>query len=140
MADPLSITASVIAVLQLTGTMITLGKDYIKGVKDAPEDIQQLIDELQSLGKVLSTLRDHIVNDKDLKSTALQALNGQNGHLSACALELKRLQLKLEPEKGLRAKINRLKWPLKEKETFQYISRIERHKSLFTFALTIDQL
>lgn len=28
---------------------------------------------------------------------------------------------------------------LKEKETFQHISRIERHKNLFNLALTVDR-
>lgn len=140
MGDPLSTAASVIAVLQLTGALISLSKDYIRGVKDAPKDAQQLVDELRSFEKVLSTLRDHVLNDTNLESTALQALNGQNGPLQACALELQRLQLKLVPQRGLKGIIDRLRWPLKERETSQYISQMERHKGLFTFAVTIDQL
>lgn len=76
MADPLSAAASITVILYITAKLVLLGNDYIKGIKEAPEDIQQLVDELQSLNKVLSILGTFVLDDKNLQSTALQALRG----------------------------------------------------------------
>lgn len=140
MADALGIVASVIAILQLTGKLVSLGYDYIGGAIDASKDIRWLLGELHSLSNVLLILQDHARDDKTLRLTALQTLNGQNGPLEGCRLELQRLQLKLEPKTGLRGKMKSLVWPLKEKEIFKHISRLEGHKNLFNLALTADQL
>lgn len=140
MADPLSIVASVIAIAQLTERLIALGYVYLGGTKAASKDLRELVNELQSLGKVLVVLQDYAQADQNLQSTALQSLNGQNGPLPGCALELRRLQLKLEPKQGLRGMIQSLKWPFKEQETQQHIARIQRQKSLFILALTVDHM
>lgn len=138
MAEILGVAGSVIGILQLTGKLVSWGYEYIEGVKDASEDLRQLISELLSLSNVLLVLQGYIQDDK--KSTTLQILNGHNGPIPGCMLELKRLQLKLEPKTGLQGKKKCLMWPLKEKETMKHISQLERHKGLFALALTADQL
>jgi hypothetical protein len=44
--DPLSVTASVIAVIQLTGSVISAVYNYRKGAKNAPEDAAKIIQDL----------------------------------------------------------------------------------------------
>jgi hypothetical protein len=51
--DPLSVTASVIAVLQLTNEVI----QYLNDVKDAPKDCQQCVIEASNLLTSLISLR-----------------------------------------------------------------------------------
>lgn len=140
MAEVLGLVASIIGVLQLTGALVSVGYDYIGGVKSASKDLQDLVDELHSLGKVLIILQEHA--DSNPKSAALQKLNSSDGPLKGCTDQLDKLKSKLEAGKalGFKGKVKNLVWPLKEKETMQYISRIERHKSIFTFALTADQM
>ncbi|KAI5839964.1 hypothetical protein DFP73DRAFT_634096 [Morchella snyderi] len=140
MADPLSITASVIAIVQLAEKLITLDYTYLGGVKGASKYLQDLVGELQSLGNFLVTLQDYVQADENLESIALQPIDGQNGPLLGCALELRRLQLKLEPKQGLKGIIQNLKWPLKEAEIRQSIARIQRQKNLFVLAFTMDNL
>lgn len=140
MAEAIGLAASIIAVVQITGSLVCLGYNYLGGVRDGSNEPRKLVDELHSLAQVLLVLRDHARDDKLLQSTALQRLNGQNGPLPRCALELKTLQRKLEPKPGLRGIVKYLLWPLKEKETLQYIDSIERYKSLFNLALTTDHL
>jgi hypothetical protein len=120
--------------------LVSLGYNYLGGVKDASNELRKLVDELHSLAQVLFVLQDHARGDGLLRSAALQRLNDQNGPLSGCALELKTLQRKLEPKPGLRGMVKYLLWPLKEKETLKYIDSIERYKSLFNLALTTDYL
>lgn len=138
MAEVWGIIASVIAVAQLTGQVASLGYSYLSGVKKAPKDLADLVEELDSLKKVLITLKDYL--DKNAQSPALQALNDAKGPIRVCALELKILQAKLEPRKGFRGMIGRLKWPIKEHEIAEYKARIERQKSLFILALAADQM
>ncbi len=54
--DPLSITASLIAVLQISGTIISALYEYRSGVKSASKDAARLIEELNSLRAVLESL------------------------------------------------------------------------------------
>lgn len=140
MAEALATTASVIAVIQITGKLVILGYEYIGGVKDASKDLRHLMDELYSLTKVLLDLQDFVRDARNVHSAVLQMLDGQNGPLSGCMVELRRLQLKMEPKTGWRAKMKSLMWPLNEKDTMKHIQQLERHKTLFVLAITKDQL
>ncbi|KAF2218172.1 hypothetical protein BDZ85DRAFT_208628, partial [Elsinoe ampelina] len=48
MADPLSITASLIAVVQISGTIISFCYEYSQGIKDAPRDVKRILQEVRS--------------------------------------------------------------------------------------------
>lgn len=54
MTDPLSTSASIIAVLQLTGTVV----QYLNDAKGASEDRQRILAEISSTSGVLFLLKD----------------------------------------------------------------------------------
>lgn len=137
MADGLSIVASIIAVIQLTTKAVSLSYGYIGGVAQAPDDFQKLLAELKSLTKALTALHLCAQANPGSRSTALQELEDP---LRQCLQEIGRLQLRLEPKKWWRKTLARLQWPLEAKETSDFISRIERHKSLFVLVLDTIQL
>jgi hypothetical protein len=56
MADPLSVTASIIAVLQLSSTVLR----YLVDVKDTSADRKSLICEISSTRGILSTLNETV--------------------------------------------------------------------------------
>lgn len=56
--DPLSISASVVAIIQVTTDLITGSQSYYKSVKNSPKEIAELVDELESFDVVLQSLRD----------------------------------------------------------------------------------
>lgn len=134
----LGVAASCIQVIELGAKVISSSCRYINGVRRAPKAMSKVMDEVNSLTKVLDTLRNYA--NANPGSTVLSKLDGQDGPLQGCALELERLQQKLEPKEGWRKVRARLSWPLKEKDISEFSSRIERHKSLFVLALTADQL
>lgn len=140
MAEIIGIISGIIAVVQLTGKLTSISYGYIGGVKRASRDLGELLDELGSLSRVLISLQYYVDGNRGAPTTALQRLNDPDGPLKVCARELEELVLKLEPRDGWKGVVDGLKWPLKEKDTAQFISRIERHKSLFVFALTADQM
>lgn len=136
MAEAVGLTTSIISLIQLTGKLTGLGYGYLGCVKRAPNDLRDLVDELNSLSRVLATMQNYV--DKNPGSVAIQELGGINGPLQGCDLALKELQSKLEPRDGFKGFMDNLKWPLKESETTRFVSRIERQKSLFSLALSVD--
>lgn len=66
MSDTLSITASIIAVLQLAAT----ATDYLKGIKNGDSDRVKLRDELRSTTCLLEMLNDRIEDAEDTIPTS----------------------------------------------------------------------
>lgn len=139
MAEALGIAASIIGIIQLTSQVGALSWGYIGGVRDASRNIHELLDGLSSFSKVLETVLEYTESNSE-KPTALEKLGGEDGPLQKCAEELVRLRKKLEPKSGIKGMIKVLKWPLKADETSQYLSGIERYKSLFSLALSADNM
>ena len=57
MGDPLSTAASIIAVIQISGTVLSACYHYAVQLKNAPEDIQWVINEVGSLKVILEELK-----------------------------------------------------------------------------------
>lgn len=137
MAEAFCVTESTTDILQLTEKLVALGYEYIAGIKNAPDDLRQLLNELLSLSNVLFMLQDHLQNSD---STVLNAVLGsRNDLMSECTLGLKQLKLKLELKKRIRGKMTCLVWPLKKRETMKWISQLVLYNGLFSLILTTDQ-
>jgi hypothetical protein len=140
MMEPLSGAASVIAVIQLTGSIMEICGGYINKVKTAKKDIRDLQQEISGLIRVLDMLKELLDRPNGTKLTASHALFND---VKKCSSTLTNLKKKIDPETtqkpirrwGLRALI----WPLKRTEVDATISDIERYKSLFSLALQVDQ-
>lgn len=138
MAEIIGLVSSLVGIIQIAGQVAILTHGYIGGVKRASQDISSLIDELGSLSKVLGALKDYI--ETKPKSLALLKLNGPDGPIRGCVCELEMLRAKLAPRDGFKGLLDSLKWPLKEAETQAYVAQFERHKTLFTLALSVDHM
>lgn len=137
MAEAIGFAASIIGVIQLAGQVASLSWGYIGGVRGASKNIRDLASEISGLSSVLALVLDHADKNSG-KSTALGMLNGEKGPIQKCTEELEKLQVKLKLRDGVRGAFDSLTWPLKESETLQCISRIQRLKGLFNLALTAD--
>lgn len=56
MAEPLSFVASVVAVATLAETVVTKGYQYLKVVKESPQEVRSLMAEVNVLCGVLERL------------------------------------------------------------------------------------
>ena len=65
MGDPLSTATSIIAVIQISGTVLSACYHYAVQLKNAPEDIQWVINEVGSLKEILGELKDLAVSVSD---------------------------------------------------------------------------
>lgn len=60
--------------------------------------------------------------------------------LQKCTLEIKNFLKRLEPTEWFAKKMTSLTWPFKEKETSDFVSRMERYKLLFSLMLDTIEL
>jgi hypothetical protein len=136
--DPLSVTASVIAVLQLTAEVIK----YLHDVKDAPKECRQCTIEASNLHNLLTNLRyrlEDATND-DPWYRALRALNVENGPLDQYRQALEQLLSRVTSHDGLQKVRDRLLWKFSKAEVASILDRMERLKSLISIALEMDHL
>ena len=164
--DPISITGTVIAVVQITSSVISICYDYRSSAKGSTREIIQITDELNSLKDVLESLlrvvekAEEDESRNDGKLATFQLLLKEEGPLATCKQELVRLKGKLEPEKGWRKVRQNLTWPLKEGEmrraleacecasatrlspasSIDQCALVERLKGTMSLALSTDQM
>ena len=138
MADPLSISASIIAVLQFTSTVI----GYISEVSTASKDHQRVLLEVRSTQGILSALRDLGENAgwTDSWILTMKSLNVSGGPLEQFKTALERLALKLKPVDGWELARRALAWPFQKEEVNEILRLIERQKTLFSLALQNDHM
>jgi len=136
--DPLSITVSVVALLELTRKVIT----YVKQTKDAPTDRTRVLQEASSLTGLLSTLKD-FVEDCDSQDPWLRAtssLTAPDGPFQQYKLLLETVVARVVPSHGSRRLGQVLSWMLNKEEVAHLLSQIGRVKSLIHIALQIDDM
>lgn len=142
--DPLSITASVIAVATLCGQVVSICYEYQSGVKNASNDMIRITDEITNLRNVLESILKIASEAQNMdppnttKLSTLGLLIQPEGPLIKCEAELTILKKRLEPETGLKAIGKALSWPLRERETKKTLDKIASFKSILTLALTAD--
>lgn len=136
--DPLSITASVVAVLQLTGEVI----GYLNDIRDAPNECQQCAIEASNLQNLLINLRYRLEQGHTGEPwfTAVQSLNVENGHLDQYKQALEQLQSRVDVGNGAQKIKRRLVWKFSKAEVAGILARMERLKTLVSIALEMDHL
>lgn len=138
--DPLSGAASVIAVIQLTGTIVQICGKYLKHAKNATQDIQRFQEKIAALAQVLQSLNELVRGSTGNKLTATQDLVK---NIAKCSSALTRLKKKIDLETtqtgmrkwGFRA----FKWPMARSEVDDAIIEIEWYKTTFALSLQVDQ-
>ena len=136
--DPLSVTASVIAILQLTGDVIT----YLSDIKDAPKECRNCMVEISNSNTLLLKLNLRLSesSSKEPWYTEVQALTVKDGPLDQYKLALEYLLAKVKPANGMRKLANTLMWTFIKEEVVSIFARMERLKTLVSIALEMDHL
>jgi hypothetical protein len=138
MADPLSITASIIAVVQLTAKLTELCRYYRRGVKSASADFAKLEKEAISIEAILNTVKDQL-EKRDDQGRPLYPTLAQGGveDLDECRVALERMVKKLGDSKR---SLRKLYWPLSNgpRELEEIIEVMTRKKQDLSLRLDID--
>jgi len=128
--------ASVIAVVQLSGQILSLCQKYYEDVKDAKTDIENLRNELTAVQAVLQRAQELAEGtDKLATSKAL---------MEDLKAELEGLVKMLDPGKRKKAMhtvgFRALKWPFTKSQIEKTLRLLERHKTTLITALDTDQM
>jgi len=136
--DPLSATASIIAILQLSAKVL----EYLSNVRDAPKERSHCEAEISNLSALLRALRDHVQTgyQSQLWYTAIAELAAPKGPLDQFKQALEALQNKITDGGRLKKLGEALVWKFKKEEIAGILDRIERLKSLVGIALQMDHL
>lgn len=134
--DPLSIAASIIAVVQLSTKVL----GYLNSVKDAPKDRTQCAIELLNLCSLLYRLTDLVKqgNPGTSRYSAIQALAVKDGPLDQFKQALETLQTTMTDGGRLKKASAVLVWKFKKEEVASILDQIEHLKSLVQIAIQMD--
>lgn len=154
--DPISLTASAIAILQLTSELVKATRIYYKGVKNAPQEIAELINESTSFETVLQNLKS-ISQTAESARRATRAGNGlegslgkanslpmlqemlkADGPLTTCYQDMMAFKIKLSKDQSSFKKS--MGWPFRKEETKAIISRLRNLNAILGIAIASDQL
>jgi hypothetical protein len=136
--DPLSITASVIAVLQLSAKVLS----YLNDVKDASKGRAQCAIEASNLHNLLTNLRFRLEEGHAHETwfNAVQTLAVKDGPLDQFKQALETLQTRMENGGRMKKAGEALIWKFKKEETDSILARMERLKTMIGIALQMDHL
>jgi hypothetical protein len=138
--DPLSATASIIAIIQLSSVII----GYLSDVKDASKDRERCAIEVSNVSNLLVSLRFRLdgASSNDGWYTEVQALAVADGPIDQYKSALEQLQSKLTSTatSALKKIGSALTWTFSKEEVINILARIERLKSLTQIALEMDHL
>ena len=147
--DPLSLTASLIAVLQISGTIISALYEYRTCVKDASKDAARVTQELNGLRSVLESILQAVEKEQARPNSSglsrlstFEALTQRNSELERCREDLESISKKLGADRDVSSwkTVGRsLVWPFKTKEIDKLLQGVQRAKSTMNFALSTDQ-
>ena len=131
--DPLSTSASIVAVLQLSSEVIK----YINAAKGATKERRSLREALRACEAVLQELRDEADDSKEGKSwsSTIAALEAPGAPLGRLWMGLTQLERRLAPSDGTNRLLTTLLWPFQEREVRELLTLVEREKSLLQLAL-----
>ena len=139
--DPLSIFASITAVISAIGVVIS----YWSDVKDEEKETLALTDEAKNLLDLFLYLRncaEEAEKDQDHRwYRAIQELRRKRGPLDLFKEALERLATKLKPfSSAIKGVARSLRWTLDETEVTSTLNTLERLKSQISMELDGDHL
>ena len=136
--DPLSITTSIIAIFQLTTTVLS----FLEKLKNASEEQRRLTVEMPTLYGLLASLKLHLEEENFAAPwlKEVEKLAAQGGPLDQYQNALEELKEKIRSRNKRMTLGKMLTQKSTKKEIENILSRIERLKSLVQIALEMDHL
>ena len=151
--EPLSVTASVVAVLQATEAVISVCCNYRSASVGSSWEVSRILQGTRDLRKLLRLLEEiadkaetgAIGGNSDLPALA-QLCDPKTGSLVQCLETLSSLEKQLKPpswscpDGSKRSNlVQALSWPLKKAETERTLDKIGHFKSTLNLAISLDQ-
>ena len=129
--DPLSVTSSIIAVLQVTTEVMS----YLNDIKNASEEQRQITKEASNLYVFLHDIKYRVesASDNEPWYDHARSLSREGGPLDELGDVVENIAEKTR-------KTKRFKWKFAKEEVKKFLDQIERLKSLISASLDDDHL
>ena len=150
--DPVSLTASIIAFIQIADRVIDSCKSYLEAVRDAPADLRLILNETSILRMTLDNVR--FLVSCGHTSPSLNSLGAQDGLIADCCKTIKELEglfpsnsqaLILGASSGhpskrqkVKASVATLAWPLKENKAKKLLGQLAQYKVTINLVFTTE--
>lgn len=139
--DAISISATLIALLQQTSSITSDSYDYRRGSKDTGGEAVAITDVLNTLTSVAESLL-RLVETSDTDGAAqfptISLVAKDNGTLQHCVQRLEKLSKELEPPAGWKIGQS-LEWPLEQEESESVVEELKCFVGTLRLALTADR-
>ncbi|KAJ5692584.1 hypothetical protein N7462_002007 [Penicillium macrosclerotiorum] len=137
--DPLSISASIIALLQVSGAVIEL----LSAIASASSDIRSLAVEIGTTRSLLSSILD-LTDTSEGWNECLRNITTKNGPVPLLEDLLTKLERHLNREASVEKEFRQLKkkltWPWRKEETQKMLKTARIARGLLAEALAVDHL
>jgi hypothetical protein len=147
--DPLSITASILAVVQGADRIAQLCRYYIGAVDDYPKDLRLILIETSTLKTLLENLQ-FLVDADGNSSPMLQSLDGEEGPIAGCRRTVSELELLFpacsatttpaSKRKRSRMTLAQLAWPFRQEKARALLAQLVQHKTTINTAISCEAL
>ena len=140
--DPLSITASTVAVVELLKEIIVSCYKYEKSVQDRDKDLDRLLYEMTSFERVLRHLELVLETEDSIgrQSFLLDLLGDKSGPVQQCKAVLEALKTQAETSGSFRRVGQALVWPLKKKDMVEAVDNVRKTREVLSLTLDADQV
>ena len=125
--DPLSLSATLIALLQATASVVK----YIRDVKDGEGEREGLMTEMSRLTRLLETLKKELdeAEEEDPWFESYKTLAQPDGALEKLQQLVSELDGKLQPQSRLRRLGQKFSWPLSKSRVNEMLESIKRYSA-----------
>jgi len=146
--ETFGLVGSIIAIVQISKTIVSLCQFYIGAVKDASTDLRVIYIEVSTLKGIAKSLQ-YLTQPNIANSALLEELAAVTGPIEGCRKALKELETLLPPVaasvNGKGSKRRKLKdatkvlaWPLKASKAKKLLQEIIHYKTTINLALTAE--
>jgi hypothetical protein len=134
--DPLSIAASIVALLQVSEAALSSCYRFVGKVNDAAPGADRIIRGVGYLKVILKDL--HGLCDDKSALPSLTAMADDQGPLETLAKDLEELKGKLAGSFGPMSLRQKLKWPFESEKVNEILGRIQKQTPILELAVTGD--
>ncbi|KAJ4032240.1 hypothetical protein NW761_012799 [Fusarium oxysporum] len=144
MADPLSLAASIAGLISLADLVFKNTYKFVRAAKDAKDEIQCLVDEINNLASVLRRL-EALTSDLEDEGQSFDPTL-RNHYLNHCYKTFHRIESRVKKASDSFKKskfdgiVRQLKWPFSSSETKELLAELSRHKETISVALLADSM
>lgn len=149
MAEAIGLAASIIAVVQISDTIVRLCKMYIQDVQEASSDMHVMFLEVSSLRTLFENLQ-FLESQSAGVSKILQSLSAETGPVNGCRQAVTMLEDLLSPDisvkdgghsskkRKIKATWRTLGWPFKAGKAKKLLADIGQYKNTISLAIAAD--